>query len=172
MNIRIARTLLLSIAITAIFAVSQVSAQYAYSNDYGQKSSTVSVFAATDLKSDDSGYGLSLTLKNDPNSTLTYVHFDNFDVLQVSKSQPSKLAGFPINVGIVLGYANSRVDDLEIDRPDGLLTGLEASMSLGKPQSNFSVDIKASSLTESVNPIKWITDTDLLWVGAGITFKY
>lgn len=172
MSKKLTRAILLSIALTAIFAASQVSAQYAYSNYSSQKSSTVSVFAATDTKSNDSGYGASLTLKSDPTATLTYVHFENFDVFQVSKSKPTQLAGYPVNVGVVLGYANNRSSDLLIDRPNGLLSGLEASVNLGKPQGGFSVDLKASSLTESVNPIKWVTNPDLLWVGAGITIKY
>ena len=178
MSKKLTRAILLSVALTAIFAASQVSAQYAYSNYSSQKNSTVSVFAATDTKSNDSGYGVSLTLKSDPTAALTYVHFENFDVFQVSKSKPTQLAGYPVNVGVVLGYANSRVkEDFTpygpyIERPDGLLSGLEASVSLGKPQGGFSVDLKASSLTESVNPIKWLTNPDLLWLGAGVTFKY
>ncbi|MHB1456397.1 MAG: hypothetical protein ACYC0V_05715 [Armatimonadota bacterium] len=179
MSMKIARTMLLIIALTAIFAASQVSAQYVYNNNNrNDGKGTVNVFVATDTKSDDSGYGASLTLKSDPTATVTYIHFDNFDLIQVSKYQPTHLGGYPLKVGLSLAYANSRVNEdfnpyePVMERPDGLLSGLEASVSLGKPQSNFSIDLRASSLSKNVNPLKWIGDADLLWIGAGISFKY
>lgn len=175
MRTKMLRTLLLSLALTAIFAASQVSAQYVYSNNNTQKNSTASLFVATDTKSDESGYGVSLTMKNDPTAALTYVHFEHFDVFQVSKSKSSQIGGYPVNIGLLIGYANNRVSNNILDttsRPDGLLSGMEASVSLGKPSSSYSIELRASSLTENVDPIKWFSDPDLLWVGAGISFKY
>lgn len=170
MKMRIFYTLGLIAMLTTILAASQVCAQYAYSN-YGEtKQGTVTLFAATDTKSSDSGYGLSLTLKDDPTSAVTYVHLDSFDIYQVTKSKPTQLAGYPVNMGISLGYANRRNNAADV--PNGLLTGLDVSVSLGKPKSNFSVDLRASSLARNVNPIKWVTNPDVLWLGAGVTFKY
>ncbi|WP_319586067.1 hypothetical protein [uncultured Desulfobulbus sp.] len=188
MSRKMIRTILLSVTLTAVLAASQVSAQYNYTNSSSSdKKSTANIFLASDTKTNESGYGVSLTLKDDPTAAMTYVHFENFDVFQVSKSQSTHLGGFPVNVGVVLGYANNRVDNTPVlgiegikplaagdsaDRPNGLLTGMEASVSLGKPTGGFSIDLRASSMSKNANPIKWISDPDLLWVGAGITLKY
>ena len=153
----------------AIIAISQANAQYAYSN-YKEKESTVTAYAITDLESDESGYGLSMTLKEDPTAAVTYTHLESFDMYQISKSKETKLAGYPVNLGVAVGYANNQDDT--VDTPDGLVSGLEASIKLGKEDSKLSFELKACSMAEKLNPIDWLTDSDVLWVGAGVTFRF
>ncbi len=162
------RLISIIVVITAAIAISQANAAYRY---YGHNAeSKFSLFALTDVKNDESGFGASMTLKSDPTAAITYTHMDSFDVYQISKSQETKAGGYPVNLGMAVGFANNR--DNTKDNPDGLVSGLEASINLGKPNSSYSIDVKACSLSENVNPFKWLTDSDVLWIGAGISFKF
>ncbi|MHB1000302.1 MAG: hypothetical protein ACYC27_13760 [Armatimonadota bacterium] len=156
------------VMICLVSVISQAGAQTIYG--YDDKKTSLSVFAAIDTKSDDTGYGISFSMRDENVTDISYVHFDSVDLFQTARLTERQLFGFPAYIGISAAYANDRSDDT--DAPNGLMTGLQVILNLAKPTSGISVDIRASSLSESINPIKWITDPDVLWAGAGISYTF
>lgn len=135
-----------------------------------QNNTSVSVFAAMDKKSDNSGYGASYTKHGYQTTDLSYVDFGDFRMAQFSQLTPRQVGPFAANFGFTVGYADRKPDALE--GPDGMVSGISLVLAQTQLTQKVSLDIRASSLTKNFNPVDWFTDPDVLWAGAGLSMKF
>lgn len=138
---------------------------------------SLSVFGAWDKVSEKPGLGVSL-MKNDRGlTTLTAAAFSHSILLQSSQLRPLVGGVLPIYAGMTVGYSFATNDGSvqmpgEMEVANGFMTGLEVVFAKTQPSAGLSFDLRASSMTKSVNPIKWISDPDVLWFGAGLSYSF
>ncbi|MHB0912242.1 MAG: hypothetical protein ACYC2Y_02185 [Armatimonadota bacterium] len=147
--------------LAVLIAVSSACSAYGFYQK--PKESTLSVFAAVESQTGESGFGVSLD-KND--SDIAYLDMGSFTVIQTAKLQSTQVAGFPVKIGFTAAYASEKSG---YDAPDGFLTGLTVLLAKGGGDT-FSFDLRASVLAK--NPINVIGNPDVMWAGAGVSFSY
>lgn len=169
MTLRKAAASAAAMVFMGVAAASTASAQAWGNYSWNQKTTNLSVFAAVDTKSDKSGLGVSLAMQDQGITEISYLHFDDNSIVQASKMTSKQLGGYPVLMGVSAAYSSPKVGSTT---PKGLMTGLEVVMNVGKSAKGLSIDLRASSLSKGVNPIKWITDADVLWAGAGMSYTF
>jgi len=134
------------------------------------KHTNLSVFAAMDTKSDESGYGAALSIYDRGLTDLSYVDLGDFRVAQFAKLSPKQIGMYSAYFGFALAHADPKVEGL--DAPDGMLSGLSLIMAETDLAFGLSVELRATSLSKDFDPIAWFTDPDVLWLGAGVSYTF
>jgi hypothetical protein len=129
---------------------------------------SVSAFGVADIKTSSGGWGVSLTASGQGITDISYISTGSYRLIQTS-GLSSALGILPISVGIAAGYVDP-TEDTTFSR--GFVSGLEVGMGIIKSSTGPSITIKATSLSTEFNPIKWVTDPDMLWIGAGLSFSF
>jgi hypothetical protein len=136
------------------------------------KKMTLSVFAATDRQSGESGFGASLMQNQRQPVDFSYVSLNSYRLYQISKLAPKRIGGFTLNFGFSAAYAVP-VDDLQpYGTPENLYTGLTAVLAKTETSFGVAIDVRATSLAKDVNPIAWFSNPDILWLGAGLSYSF
>jgi len=135
------------------------------------KDTSITVFAATDKKSDQSGIGVALSKYGRGITDLSFTDFGEFRLAQFSKLNPRQIGLYVAYIGFAVAYADPE-DDTTADVPDGMLYGLQLVLGKIDLSYNLSVDLRMSSLTEDFDPIGWFTQPDLLSLGAGLSYSF
>jgi len=157
--------LLITLFALLSLTISNAYAGYAYYNN----KPTVSVFLAEESRSSESGLGISLTTNEQEKKDITYVDFRSSRMLQVSTSTSKDIMGYPINVGIVLGYAEPKSGH---DGYKGVTSGLQATLARTVSKTGLSIDLRLCSLSHDISPLKWVSNPDILWGGLGASFAF
>lgn len=134
------------------------------------KDASVTVFAATSANSNGSGYGIALDRYDTQLTDLSYVSLGSVRIIQSAKLTPKVFSGYPVYIGLVAGYADPATPDATVSR--GFVSGLQVILAKSKSKSGLSFDLRASSLSSSLNPIKWVSDPDVLWGGVGASYSF
>ncbi len=134
---------------------------------------SLSVYGAYDKVSEKPGFGLSLS-KRDPVgiTDLSGVVFDHSIMLQTSQLRPITLGLLPIYVGMTGAYSFEKNGSEVSGIPTGFMSGLQVVFAKAQPSAGLSLDLRASSLSQGFNPIKWVSDPDVLWFGAGFSYNF
>lgn len=135
-----------------------------------EKTMNLSVFAAMDKGSDESGYGASLAIHEAGITDLSFVDMDSFRFGQFAKLDPKQFGSIPVFFGFAVGYVE-RKDDVS-DQREGLHTGLELMTDKYEIMNGFSLSLRIASLSKDFDPVAWFTDPDILWAGAGLAYEF
>ncbi len=159
--------ILLLASLAVGLTVSEVSAQWRTGE---VKDTSITVFAATDKKSDESGIGVALSKYDRGITDLSFTDFGEFRLAQFSKLNPGHIGPYAAYIGFAVAYADP--DEGAVDVPDDMFYGLQ--LVLGKIDLSYdlSLDLRMSSLTEDFDPMGWFTDPDLLSLGAGLSYSF
>lgn len=167
------RTKYVSVLISAgIITVLIASSSLAQWGSGEKDNSRLTVFAVIDNRNDETGFGVALTKSAEEGSQtdITYIDFESYRLAQVTQLSPKQFGMFTTNLGFTIAYADRDTDTT--DSPDGILTGLSATLVEKDLAFGLSLDIRASSLSEGVDPISWVADPDILWFGAGLSYRF
>ena len=163
---------IISVLVLASLAVSLTASGVSADWRTGRaKDTSITVFAATDKKSDESGIGVALSKYDRGVTDLSFTDFGEFRLAQFSKLNPRQIGPYVAYLGFAVAYADPD-DDTTADVPDDMLYGLQ--LVLGKIDLSYdlSLDLRMSSLTEDFDPIGWFTQPDLLSLGAGLSYSF
>lgn len=160
--------LVLALLMLASALMTADAARFSRSGENG-----LSVYGAYDKVSEKTGFGLALTKRDRVGLTdLSGVAFDNSIMVQTSQLRPIMLGPLPIYVGMTAAYAFDRNKDETADTPSGFMSGVQVVLAKAQAAPGLSLDLRASSLSEGFNPVKWISDPDALWFGAGASYSF
>ena len=154
------------LAIAALVAASPADAAWGTRT----KSMSLSVFAAIDKKSDESGYGIAITKYGREVADLSLLDLGDFRLAQFSKLAPKQIGPWALNFGFAIAYADPK--EGVVGAPEKLLTGLSVILAKSEIALGLSFDLRASSLSKDFDPIAWFTDPDILWLGAGLSYSF
>ena len=166
--------LVLAILVVAAIAPAANAGQPKRSGD-----TTLSVYGAYEKVSQEPGYGLALSTHAQGRITdISGVVFNHSIILQSSQLRPITSGALPIYIGMTAAYsfanASGQAGTLPglNQPPTGFMSGLEVVLAKTQPSAGLSLDLRVSSLSKGVNPVKWISDPDALCVGAGISYSF
>lgn len=158
------------VLIFAVITLMVASAAQATRISRDSSNTQLSVFAATDTRSDESGFGISMSRPGARDTKdLTFVNFNSYRMFQVTTLVPKEIAGYSTLYGLTMGYSERKSGDTAID---GVTTGLMVVLAKSNVGRGMSIDIRACTMTKDVNPLKWFTDPDIFWAGAGLSFGF
>jgi hypothetical protein len=159
-------------ALIAILAVAALVAASPANAAWGTRTKNISLsaFAVTETKSDQSGYGIALTKYGREVADLAFVDLGDFRMAQFSKLAPKQVGPWALNFGFAIAYADPK--EGVVGAPDKLLTGLSVILAKSEIALGLSFDLRASSLSKDFDPIAWFTDPDVLWLGAGLSYSF
>jgi len=137
-----------------------------------EDNSRLTVFAVIDNRNDETGFGAALTKSTDDGgqTDITYIDFESYRLVQATQLSPRQFGMFTTNLGFTIAYANRNTD--ATDSPDGILTGLSVTLAEKDLAFGLSLDIRASALSKGVDPISWVANPDILWFGAGLSYRF
>lgn len=179
MRIRSSYVLFATLLAVTLLAASAATASLGYKplgmSSFGlnnQKGMTLSVFAAVDRESHDSGFGVSLSQRQNGLSDMTYVDLDSFRLYQFSKLTPKQVGGYSVNFGFTLAYADPKDPNPSPDTPSNFMSGISVVLAKSEMSSGLSLDLRGSSLSKDFDPIAWFSNPDVLWIGAGLSYSF
>ena len=130
---------------------------------------SVSAFGVADIETSSGGWGVSLITSRPEITDISYVSTGSYRLIQAA-GLSNALGVLPVSVGLAIGYVDPTADNPPFSR--GFVSGLEVGMGIVKSSSGVSITLKATSLSTEFNPIKWVSDPDMLWIGAGLSFSF
>lgn len=169
MSFRKVLTLVPTLVLITIVAASAASAYNPYKYSSGNGSGTLAVFVAEDQKASKSGFGVSYTTKDNGLSDITYLDLSSYRMLQVAKLTNKNLSGYPVHYGFTFGYSSPKSGESAYR---GITSGLQAVLASSTNKKGISIDLRVCSMSHDINPIKWVSDPDILWGGAGISYSF
>jgi hypothetical protein len=168
------RTATIALLALAILTVGMTSASaYSYSTYQQPGNNLISVFGVADLREHNAGFGAAYDKVNSTNNTLadfTYTHLPGEQTLQLAQLYGVHLDGYPVYFGFAVGYAKAKSDDP--NAYEGVVTGLQAVLLQGQTHKGLSFDLRMATMTNGLSPIKWFTNPDTLWLGAGVSYGW
>lgn len=158
------RAFLVTALVLSIMAIA--SASYAYVvGQAGQ--TTLSVFAAYDLKNSDTGIGATIA-KPAAGEDFTYISTNSYNLYQTAKLFPAHFMGYNVQMGFAAGYSSEKGESGVVN---GVVTGLKVVMTRPFGRSGLSLYLNGSSMSKNFNPTAWFSP-DILIGGAGLSYKF
>ena len=140
---------------------------------------TLSVYGAYEKVSQETGFGLALSKHTEGGiADISGFAFNHSIILQSSQLRPITSGALPIYVGMTAAYSFANTSGQAGTLPDlnqaptGFMSGLQVVFAKTQPSAGLSLDLRVSSLSKDINPVKWITNPDALCVGAGISYSF
>jgi hypothetical protein len=142
---------------------------------------TLSVYGAYEKVTQEPGVWLAISKHTQGGlADISGAAFNHSIILQTSQLRPITSGSLPIYVGMTAAYSfannNTSVQDGTLPAanpaPTGFMSGVQLVLAKVQPSSGLALDLRISSLSKGVNPIKWITNPDALCVGAGMSYSF
>lgn len=166
------RTGFICVALALALCIPCLSDYNPYGSTANSSESSISVFAVTDTQNAGGGFGASLTTNKGSQITdLSYVSAGSYKLVQTGAMSPNFLGGsLPIAGGVAVAYVNPSSGNANFS--SGFLTGFEVGLGTIKTDGGLSFTVKASALSTNLNPYVWITNPNILWLGAGVSYSF
>jgi hypothetical protein len=161
------RGILIVIPVLVLISAIAAGAQTFWSAD--RTKTSLSVFAAIDSRSNESGYGASVTIHGPKTIDISYADFGPFQLAQIGQLAPKPMGMLSTNLGFVIGYAER---DEGTTMPEGMLSGLELMLARQEISAGMALDVKVTSLSKDFDPIAWLSSPDVLWLAAGVSYAF
>jgi hypothetical protein len=140
---------------------------------------TLSVYGAYEKVTQEPGVGLAISKHTQGGLTdISGAAFNHSIILQTGQLRPITSGAIPIYVGMTAAYsfANTSAQAGTLPAvnpaPTGFMSGVQLVLAKVQPSSGLALDLRISSLSKGVNPVKWITNPDALCVGAGMSYSF
>ena len=140
---------------------------------------TLSIYGAYEKVSRETGFGLALSKHaQDGIADISGFAFNHSIILQSSQLRPITSGALPIYIGMTAAYSfanpSGQAGTLpDLNRtPEGFMSGIQVVLAKTQPSAGLALDLRVSSLSKGVNPVKWITNPDALCVGAGLSYSF
>lgn len=167
----------LIVALLLAAAVTSAEAGAVFTKVGGNTS--VSVYGAWDQVSGKPGAGVSLSSRQEQGLTdISATAFPHDIIVQSSQLKKLGSGALPLYVGMTAAYsfANTQAAADQLlnghSTPTGLMTGISVVVAKAQPSTGLALDLRVSSMSKDVNPIKWISNPDMLLFGAGASYSF